>query len=111
MTWTKCDPQRGGWMAFGQTSIAWGNRTFVATIRSWIMQSDPMINIELGRDTQLIISGAKGDYYRIDATSDINAAAAWQPLETISLTNSRCLWRDKSVNLPDRRFYRAVLVP
>jgi hypothetical protein len=76
-----------------------------------ILQSDPVINLELVRDAQLVVSGVSGSSYRIEATSEISSAAGWQPLGTIFLTNSPSLWRDNSANLPDKRFYRAVVVP
>ena len=93
------------------TGVAFGNNTFVAVSRSSIFQSDPIVRLSLGQDFSLSISGMADRTYRIEATSDLDGAASWQPLTTFLLANSPFVWRENGTYLLDKRFYRAVWVP
>jgi hypothetical protein len=93
------------------TGVAFGNNTFVTVSGSTIFQSDPIVRLGLGRDFSLSISGMADRTYRIEATSDLDGTASWQPLTTFLLANSPFVWRENGTNLLDKRFYRAVWVP
>jgi hypothetical protein len=95
----------------GGTGIAWGKNTFVVVDGYYILQSDPFFGLKMQNPAELTVSALPGQSFRIEAASELNDAGVWQPLATLTLTNSSYLWRDDSANLPDRRFYRAVLVP
>jgi len=75
--------------------------------------SDPFAAVSIGSGfpPQLQISGLLGRSYRIDFTSSLQAPTNnWQPLATISLTNSPFYWLDTSAT-NSQRYYRTVLLP
>jgi hypothetical protein len=73
--------------------------------------SDPVVDLSLtqGLPPVLSLSGLVGRSYRIEQNSGLDSAN-WQPLVTLTLTNSPSALTDsQATNLS--RFYRAVLLP
>lgn len=85
-----------------------GRHTFVAGGYQRIMQSDPVLNLEVssGSPRELILSGPLGRTARIEFSE--SGAGDWQPVQTVTLDSDPYVWHIESRTA--RGFYRAVLL-
>jgi hypothetical protein len=75
--------------------------------------SDPLagVSVNAGSPPQLKVSGALNRSYRIEYVNGLQPGSNnWQPLATISLTNSPQNWSDTTAT-NSQRYYRTVLLP
>ena len=97
------------------TAFAYGAGTFVT---SGLRQSDvfanptssPPSNLALTMYPGVSVTGAEGQTYRIEASTNLAPGSVWQPLTNLTLPFSPYLWIDTSASASPRRFYRAVRV-
>ena len=104
ITWTeRWSGSSSGNPLFGVTA---GRHTFVAAGYQLILQSDPVLNIELGRahPRELLLSGPPGRTCRIEFSE--SGSGDWQSLGTVTLGSDPGVWPVESGTATG--FYRAV---
>jgi hypothetical protein len=100
--------ERASSSRFSLAALTAGRHTFVAAGYQGILQSDPVLNLELSRENPrgLILSGPSGRTSRIEFSE--SATGNWQPLGTVTLDSDPYVW---PIDPPDvTGFYRAALL-
>jgi hypothetical protein len=98
--------------AFPLGDICYGNGTFVAVgYLQAIVQSDPIVCLEIVAPGTVEISGPEQRTYRIDSRDSAGTSDAWVPRTNITLNTNPQLWSDPEELRPPQRFYRAVMSP
>lgn len=101
-------------IAFGERNVVvLGNENLQRPVLPVAFVSDPFValGITVAFPPQLRLSGLEGRSYRIEYLDSVPGTAPnWQPLRTLSLTNSPSVVTDTTAT-GSQRFYRAVLLP
>jgi hypothetical protein len=107
ITWTerRSDLSLTGHPLFAVTA---GRHSFVAAGYQIMLQSDPVLNIEVRRENprELILSGPLGRTCRIEFSE--SGTGDWQPLGTATLASDPSIWPVESGTATG--FYRAVFL-
>jgi formylglycine-generating enzyme required for sulfatase activity len=84
----------------------------VAVAAGMSVSAQPPEELDIGTYAGLSISGAVGGVFSVEYIADLtetNNARAWRCLEFVQLPASPFLWVDRSTQVVEKRFYRAVL--
>jgi len=90
-----------------QCGIVYANGALWTIASDRLHRSAPLLQLDLsvGSDVELIVSGVQGQNYLIEGTEDI-ANGPWDQLGSLTLYDSPTLWRDNRARSEKARFYR-----
>jgi hypothetical protein len=76
-----------------------------------VMQSDPVLMLEMPAVGTLRIAGRPGQMCFIESIDELASGSAWSPLTNFALPSSPYIWADTISPNSAQRFYRAALGP